>query len=235
MWGQQPAARPASLHSAPAPRAVPPHEAIQGAVQAGLSCTACNLLGCVLAGSGLTVRSTRQACRALALAAQLCQLAKRFLLSSCWISQQVSWHEQQKRPVCQKLHTSVEMPETVQLGSYLAVAAQPPLPGGQLQLHAPGKENEQQHVNTAPNSQEAGPASQEATPLEVYPKTRPGSQNHGDISGGGISGGNRITAVASHALVHSTPRPGAAAATPFLKRRLPGTPGAGAVFRPLRR
>ncbi|KAI3436489.1 hypothetical protein D9Q98_005906 [Chlorella vulgaris] len=155
----------------------------------------------------------------------LCLHMKRF---------KVSWHEQQKRPVCQKLHTSVEMPETVQLGSYLAVAAQPPLPGGQLQLHAPGKENEQQHVNTAPNSQEAGPASQEATPLEVYPKTRPGSQNHGDISGGGISGGNRITAVASHALVHSTPRPGAAAATPFLKRRLPGTPGAGAVFRPLR-
>jgi hypothetical protein len=35
--------------------------------------------------------------------------------------------------------------------------------------------------------------------------------------------------------VHSTPRHGAAAATPFLKRRLPGTPGAGAVFRTLRR
>lgn len=60
---------------------------------------------------------------------------------------QVTWNAEAQQPVCQKLHTSVEIPEAVRLGGFLAAGALPPLAGSRA--CEPGKENEQQAANAA--------------------------------------------------------------------------------------
>lgn len=85
----------------------------------------------------------------------------------------MTWSAERQQALCQKLHTRVEMPETVRLERFLAATgAQPPLPGGAAA--EPGKENEQQAANPealgSPRAAAAGglaeaPRARQARPL----------------------------------------------------------------------
>jgi hypothetical protein len=139
-------------------------------------------------------------------------LCKKSLLA--WL--QVTWDAERQAAACQKLHTGVEIPDEVRLDSFLAAAAQPPLPCGQHR--DPGKENEQQAAN-ASGAGGGGAAAAAARPgSELRPRS---GVRYGGSGGGG-------TPIASHALLQPTP-PSASPA--FLARRRAGPPGAGGLLR----
>lgn len=136
---------------------------------------------------------------------------------------QVAWDAERQTAACQKLHTGVEIPEAVDLGSFLAAAAQPPLPSGTGQHRDPGKENEQHAAN--PSQTSSGPEGGAAAASSV----RPGSEMR-LRSGVSFYGGDAAAAtpIASHALLQPTP---AGASPAALGRRRAGTPGAGGLLR----
>lgn len=127
----------------------------------------------------------------------------------------MAWSAEQQQPVCQKLHTRVEMPEAVRLESFLADAgALPPLPGGAAA--EPGKENERQAANAdlgSPRAAIAGTQREQPTRPLGGMQPRAGGSFYGGCSGS--------AAAASSGLLSPV---GVQAATPFLKRR--GTPAA---------
>lgn len=113
--------------------------------------------------------------------------------------------------MCQKLHTRIELPETVRLERFLATAgARPPLPGGAAA--ETGKENEQQAANAEMASPRAGGAASGAlaeAPLAQRPRPLGGMLPR---AGGTFYGSGGSAAAASSGLLSpleplaSTPR-----------------------------
>lgn len=112
---------------------------------------------------------------------------------------QVSWSPERQQAVCQKLHTRVEMPETVRLERFLASSgARPPLPGGARA--EPGKENEQQAANAEVGSPRAAAAAGSMADAAHTRQQRPlaGMQAR---TGGSFYGSGGSTAAASSGLL----------------------------------
>jgi hypothetical protein len=135
---------------------------------------------------------------------------------------QVTWNGQQQQAECQKLHTAVEMPETVRLDAFLAAGALPPLAGGQQQ--EAGKENWQRQANAgkqrsghAAAAAAVGQEGQEAaTGARLMKELQP--RNRVRFYSGGGGGG---TPVAAQALL--SPLGGLHGTPAFLRRRV-GSP-----------
>lgn len=125
----------------------------------------------------------------------------------------VAWSTEQQTPVCQKLHTAVELPAAVHLDGYLAVGALPPLPGA---VGAePGKENEQQAANPEQHPMDAGAA---AAAGAVAEKQKPPARRLSGLlpqAGSSFySGGGGSSTAAAGALLSPMGR----GSTPWLRR-----------------
>lgn len=133
---------------------------------------------------------------------------------------QVSWSPERQQAVCQKLHTRVEMPETVRLERFLASSgARPPLPGGAAA--EPGKENEQQAANAEVVSPQAAAGAGSMADAAHARQQRPlaGMQAR---TGGSFYGSGGSTAAASSGLLSPL---GLQTCTPQVFKRC-GTPAA---------